>query len=151
MKLSDTEKLYKKLSPEQSGVMAFEAITRQDTAELQAITDAQPKLYFVGASLAFRGKIQGLTNLGLTYGVSYWKNYAVLLSRLNSYEYGEAEINKTAANLGSMEQALIETCRQLRVSLKAVKKLGSIPEDGSYGEFAEEALTAEYIQIFMNN
>ena len=54
MKLSDTEKLYKKLSPEQSGTMAFEAISRRDNAELQAITDSQPKLYFVGASMAYR-------------------------------------------------------------------------------------------------
>jgi len=150
MKLSDIDKLYKKLSPEQSGVMAFEAIAREDDAELQAITDAQPKLYFVGTSLAYSRGIRKLTGLGLCYGVFYWKNYAILLHRLNSYKYGEEAINKITANLGSMELALVETCRQLAVSLDAVKKLGLIPEEDSYGEFADEALTDEYTEIFMS-
>ena len=148
MKLSDTEKLYKKLSPEQSGTMAFEAISRRDNAELQAITDSQPKLYFVGASEVYRSRIKSLTSLGLFYGVFYWKNYAVLLHRI--HQYNEDAMKKTAANLGSMELALVETCRQLGVSVEAVKKLGLIPEEDSYGEFAEEALTAEYIEVFMS-
>ena len=151
MKLSDTEKLYKKLSPEQSGAMAFEAIVRRDNAELQAITDSQPKLYFVGASAAYRSRITSLTSLSLLYGVFYWKNRAVLMHRLPPYNYNEEAMNKTAANLGSMELALVETCRQLAVSLEAVKKLGAIPEEDCYGEFAEEALTAEYIKVFMSS
>ena len=38
----------------------------------------------------------------------------------------------------------------MAVNLEAVKKLGLIPEEDSYGEFAEEALTAEYIEVFMS-
>jgi hypothetical protein len=39
MKLSDIDKLYKKLSPEQSGVMAFEAIARAEDHECYLYTD----------------------------------------------------------------------------------------------------------------
>ena len=78
MRLNDTNKLYKKLAPIQAATLAFEAISRRDNAELQAITDSQPKLYFVGASEVYRSRIKSLTSLGLFYGVFYWKNRAVL-------------------------------------------------------------------------
>ncbi len=34
-------------------------------------------------------------------------------------------MNKAAANLGSIELALVETCRQLAVSVESVKTLGA--------------------------
>ena len=89
-----------------------------------------------------------LTILALFYAGLYWRSYTVLLHRLSSYD--ESAINKTAALLGSLELALVETCRQLAVSVESVKSLGAVPEEDSYGEFADEALTAEYTEIFIS-
>ena len=148
MRLSDTDKLYKKLSPIQAATMAFEANVRRDDREMDAIIDCQPQLYFVGASDAYRRRFMKLTILALFYAGIYWRSHAVLLHRISSYD--ESAINKTAALLGSLELALVETCRQLAVSVESVKSLGAIPEEDAYGEFADEALTAEYTEIFMS-
>jgi len=58
-------------------------------------------------------------------------------------------MNKAAANLGSIELALVETCRQLSVSVESVKTLGAAPEEDCYDEFADAVLIAEYTEIFM--
>jgi len=59
-------------------------------------------------------------------------------------------MNKAAANLGSIELALVETCRQLAVSVESVKTLGAAPEEDCYSEFADAVLIAEYTEIFMS-
>jgi hypothetical protein len=35
-------------------------------------------------------------------------------------------------------------------SEESVKSWGAVPEEDAYGEFADEALTAEYTEIFMS-
>jgi hypothetical protein len=147
VRLIDTNKLYKKLAPIPAATLAFEANVRRDTAEMLAITESQPQQYFVGASIAYRKRVMSLTQLSLIYGAFYWRSRAILLQRLSTYD--ENAVLKIAATLGSMEQALIKTCGQLAVNVESVKKLGAVPDEDSYGEFADEALTTEYIEIFM--
>jgi hypothetical protein len=50
---------------------------------------------------------------------------------------------------GSMELALIKTCKQLAVNVESVKKLGDVPAEDYFGEYAEEGLTEEYKELFM--
>jgi hypothetical protein len=52
MRLSDADKLYKKLPPLLAATLAFEANIRRNTDEMIAIRDSQPQQYFVGASTA---------------------------------------------------------------------------------------------------
>jgi len=146
MRLSDVDKVYKKLEPIQAATLAFEANIQRNTDEMIAIRDSQPQQYFVGASTAFRNRFMSLTHLGLFYGVVYWKNWAILMQRAAAYD--DPGVIKNATILGSMEQALVQTCAQLGVNIESVKKLGEIEED-SFGEYAEDALTAEYLELFV--
>ena len=146
MRLSDANKLYKKLAPIQAATLAFEANVRRDTAEMIAITQSQPQQYFVGASTTYRTRFMSLTQLSLFYGAVYWKNRAILMHRASTYD--EPGILKIAAILGSMELALVKTCEQLAVNVESVKQLGDIPAEDSFGEYADEALTAEYLELF---
>jgi hypothetical protein len=148
MRLSDADKLYKKLTPEMAANMAFEANVRQDTAEMSAITDNQPQFNFVGASNAYRGRVWGLNTLSLFYGAIYWKSRAVLMHRLSKYD--EPGTLRIATTLGSMELALVKACEQLGVNVESVKQLGDIRSDDYFSEeYAEEALTNQYIDLFL--
>ena len=101
MRLSDADKLYKKLPPEQAATLAFEASVRQDFDEMSAITDNQPQFNFVGTSNAYRGRFMSLNHISLFYGVVYWKSRAVFMYRLSKYD--EPGSLRIAAHLGSME------------------------------------------------
>jgi hypothetical protein len=147
MRLSDTNKLYKKLAPLQAATLAFEANCRRDTAEMLAITESQPRQYFSGTSTEYRYRFMNLTTLSLFYGVFYWKNWAVLMQRAAAYD--DQGVIKIAAQLGSMELALVKTCEQLAVNVESLKKLGEIPEEDSFMEYAEEDLIAEYLELFV--
>jgi hypothetical protein len=147
VRLSDADKLYKKLPPEQAATMAFEANVRRDTAEMLAITESQPRHYFSGTSTEYRHRFMSLIHLGLFYGVVYWKNWAILMQRAAAYD--DPAVIKIAATLGSMELALVKACEQLGVNVESVKKLGERPEEDCFLEYAEEALTAEYLELFV--
>jgi hypothetical protein len=147
MRLSDADKLYKKLTPLQAASLAFEANCRRDNAELLAITESQPRQYFSGTSTEYRHRFMNLTTLSLFYGVFYWKNWAILMQRAAAYD--DPGVIKIATILGSMELALVKTCEQLGVNLESVKKLGEIPDEDSFSEYAEEGLTAEYLDLFV--
>ena len=148
MRLNDTDKLYKKLTPIQAATLAFEANVRRDDAEMLAITEAQPRQYFSGTCPEYRHRFMNLTMLSLFYGVFYWKNWAVLVQRAAKYD--EAEVLRVAGVLGSMEAALIRACEQLGVNVESLKKLGEIPEEDAYMEYADEALTTEYTELFVD-
>ena len=147
MRLNDTDKLYRKLPPEQAATLAFEASVRQDFDEMSAITDNQPQFNFVGTSNAYRGRFMSLNHISLFYGVVYWKSRAVLMHRRSTYD--EPGLLRIAAQLGSMQSALIKACEQLGVTVESVKKLGAVPEADYYLEYADEALTAEYTELFV--
>ena len=148
MRLSDTDKLYKKLSPTQAATMAFEANVRRDDREMDAIIDCQPQLYFVAASNAFRSRSMGLFNLALLYGTIYWQARAWVIQ--TSYSWDDSATTKALTKLGSVEQALIETCGQLGVDIAAVKNLSSCNAECSFVEYADAALTAEYADTFLH-
>ncbi|MEI6067951.1 MAG: hypothetical protein WCP96_11450 [Methylococcaceae bacterium] len=149
MRLSDADKLYKKLPPEQAATLAFEASVAQDFDEMGAITDNQPQFNFVGASNAYRSRAWGLYTLSLFYGAIYWKSRAVLMHCLSKYD--EPGALRIAATLGSMELALVKACEQLGVSLESVKQLGDVSKEDYFGEYADEALTNQYIDLFLGS
>ena len=147
MRLIDTNKLYKKLAPIPAATLAFEANVRRDTAEMVAITESQPQFNFVGASTAYRKRFMSLTQLSLIYGTFYWKSRAILLHRASTYD--EPGVLRIATTLGSMELAMVKACEQLAVNVESVKQLGDVPAEDSFGEYADEALTVEYIELFV--
>jgi hypothetical protein len=147
MRLSDTDKLYKKLSPTQAATMAFEANVRHDDRETQAIADSQPRLHFVGASEAYRKRVMGLMHLSFFYGTVYWQLRAHMMQV--SHSGSDNEKTKALTWMGSVEQALIETCSQLGVDILAIKSLGFNDAEHSFVEYADVDLTAEYTDIFI--
>jgi hypothetical protein len=146
MRLNDTDKLYKKLTPLQAATLAFEANVRRDDAEMLAITEAQPRQYFSGTIPAYRNRFMCLTQLSLFYAAIYWKTLAILMQRARYYD--EQEVDRLGTTLGSMEAALVKTCEQLAVNIDSVKQLGGIPED-LFKDFADEAQAADYLELFM--
>ena len=69
------------------------------------------------------------------------------MHRLSKYD--EPGALKIAATLGSMELALVKACEQLGVSLESIKQLGDVSEEDYWGEYADEALTNQYIDLFL--
>jgi hypothetical protein len=146
MRLNNIEKLYKKLSPTHAATLVFEAAIRRDNGEMEAIADSQPQVYFVGASHAYRSRVMGLINLALFYGTTYWQARALAIQ--TSYTMDESATTKALTKIGSVEQALIETCSVLGVDIAAVKSLSFSNTEQSFVEYAEATLTAQYIDVF---
>jgi hypothetical protein len=149
MRLSATDKLYKKLSPTQAANLAFEAGVRHDDKERKAIMDSQPQTYFVGASEAYRRRAIGLTDLALFYGIVYWQARVCHLQMSCSGDNNA--VTKILIKLGSLEQALIETCNRLGVDIMSIKSLSFCNTEYSFLEYADERLTAEYSELFMGS
>ena len=147
MRLNDVNKLYKKLPPLQAANLAFESNVRRDNDEVIAITESQPRQYFTATNTAYRHRFMELTALSFIYSSFYWKCRAILFYRASKYD--EPGVLKIATTLGSMELALIEICKELGVDVQAVKKLGDVSIEDSFGKYADEALTTEYIELLM--
>ncbi len=146
MQLNKVEKLYKKLRPEQAAAMAFEAACRHDDKELNAVVDSQPRFNFTAPCRAYRNRVMELNRLAMFYGAVYWKTQAYILRAMHLRD--EDAVIKTAVLLGSMEQALKETCRLFLVDVVTVKELGFCDHEDLYIEYADPSLTAEYVKLF---
>lgn len=148
MKLNTTDKLYKQLSPTQAAAMAFEAAVRKDADELALIVRSQPLLEYRTPSVDYMHRSIGLCQMSLFYGVIYWKETARLIRA--GHHYNDDIANQAGATLGSMDAALTQVCDNLKVDIAAVKQQAMIPGDGGdYQEFADAALTAEFIEILI--
>jgi len=147
MKLTATEKLYNHLSPTQAAAMAFEAATRNDDAELSLIVKSQPLIEYKTPSVDYVHRSFGLYQMSLFYGLIYWQQTAYLMKA--GYQYHDANATQAAAMLGSMDAALIEVCKELKVDIAAVKKQAMVPGDRTeYLEFFDADMTTEYLEMF---
>jgi hypothetical protein len=142
------DNIYKQLTPTQAAAMAFEACCGRSCDEMDAIVAAQPRQAVMALPQAYIQRSMGLYLLSLCYGTFFWKSLAKLM--LAGHRYHSAAAEESAKQLGSLDAALLEVCNRLGVDVLAVKKLGLVTGDESFVEFADPALTDEYIEIFLN-
>lgn len=147
MKLNTTDKLYKQLLPTQAAAMAFEAAVRKDAAELALIVQSQPLIDYKTPHVDYMYRSMGLCQMSLFYGLVYWQQTAYLMRA--GMLCHDAKATQAGAMLGSMDAALVQVCGRLNVDIAAVRIQAMIPGDGGdYQEFADAALTAEFVEIF---
>jgi hypothetical protein len=124
MKVSQINKIYRGLSPDELAILAFEALSRLDTDDIENIVSNVPREEYRCVHNDYQTKAIGLQNLVRLYGISYWKHRALMMTALHANDdaggYAQLAI-RFASNIASMNSALIKVCQLFKVDSDAVK------------------------------
>lgn len=156
MKPALVNKLYAKLTPEEQANLMFEAATRHDDGEINAITSQVERKVYKCVHADFERRINGLQVMASQYGVEYWKNIAMLLFACQLADEASEDLEKAAyryhAKIKAQELALIEVCNQLKVDISAIKMIAGCSDiELPLNELQEvnETQVSEYVGSFL--
>jgi hypothetical protein len=150
MKVQQVNKLYTKLTPHELAALAFEALSRLDTDEIEIIADSIPREKYLCVHTDYRTRSAGLQNLVRIYGIEYWKNRALMMAlhaSVNPDGYEGLGV-RFAAKLASMNSALIDVCQFFKVDIEAVKVQAQCKGEPTFNEYAESELIEKYTELF---
>jgi hypothetical protein len=124
-------------------VLAFEANSRGDAAGAAAIVNSIPAKVFQTRGYDFVQHGLALTNLGMFYGIQYWKTRAMTLATDNI-----SMVKKLLTQLSSMDRALADVCKGLKVDVESVKALAHCETEPVLDDADPEQIE-QYSQTFM--
>ncbi|MEQ1484522.1 hypothetical protein [Methyloglobulus sp.] len=147
------DKLYSKLSPEELAGLAFEATVRGDKAEHDAILASVGKRTYVCLDQRFCGLLTAYCDLGMFYGVSYWKNrahmaYAETLHEATGDDKSKALRDHLLDSAIAMDVALQAVCAKMNIDVLAVKTVALCVDEASFSESDKSELVKEYTDLF---
>lgn len=150
MKVSQINKLYRGLTPDEQAVLAFEALSRLDTDDIENIVSSVPREQYRCLHNDYQTKSIGLQNLVRLYGISYWKNRTLLMTALHATDdvggYAQLAI-RFASNIASMNSALIKVCQLVKADSDAVKIQADCLGEPTFDEYATADLVAQHIEL----
>ncbi|MCF7986378.1 MAG: hypothetical protein K9L60_02335 [Methylovulum sp.] len=134
-------RLYSQLTPHELAALGFEAIQRRDYVEGEMIANAlnkQSRDYW-----HYRARVFGLTSLALFFGGMYWKTVAC------TPRDGTDSMNYS--HIASMDAALLEVCKQCKVSVEAIRTLGQCAGQYTLDKdlFVKPDLVDYYLGLFL--
>lgn len=153
MKTAQVNKLYSKLTPHEQAALTFEAAARRDESEIDAIIANVPRQTYQGVHADYKQRATGLYMLVGEYGLNYWQARAALLMVLNlsrgdeSMDCADMSLH-LLAKIASMDAALTDVCRQIKVDVEAVKMMAGCENQPTFSQYADAELTGLYTEIF---
>ena len=157
MKSSQVNKLYAKLTTLEQATLAFEASTRQDNGEIEAIVAQVERRTYQSVHADYTHRVYVLQLLAVNYSIEYWRLRALMLSSFNLLDSGYQGIEETAmkflAKAVALEIAIVDACKRYKVDLDAVKSIAQcqafdlLPKERPP---ADEALVKQYAEAFFN-
>ena len=160
MKPEQLTELYSKLTPEELGNLAINAITRFDEKELDLIIDSVERNTYECSHVDYINRLRSFERLALTYGVQFWKIHALATLALKHHNHGLdgyiSEPKKQATQLSnsflismaSMEIALIRVCEQSQIDINAVKWLAECEDNDIFMPVTLDMATDEQITVY---
>ncbi|WP_411727786.1 hypothetical protein [Methyloglobulus sp.] len=154
MKAAQVDKLYNKLTPTEQAALAFEAIARNDDAELNVIVESVERKDYRCTHWDFRWRLSGLTNLASYYAMIYWKTRTYMEVVNSKYNECGNEADQKAAfvfldRLLAMEVALADVCAKMNIDVLAVKKFAQCDNEHTPEKCNDEELVKAYVGLFM--
>ena len=138
---TDITKLYKQLTPKELGNLAVDAIISKDFKGAELIKNSVERKTYECNDMEYQSRLNGIVQLGLFYGVEWWKNQALLTAGLwltnqtepdtniqNHDDDAIAAIKELQARLASLELAINQICEQSQIDINAVKYWAGIEE-----------------------
>jgi hypothetical protein len=151
MKAEQVTKLYTKLTPHELAVLAFEALSRLDTKEIEVIASSIPREHYLCVHTDYQTRAVGLQNLVRIYGTEYWKNRALMMTALNAEDSPDGYKGfgvKFAEKLASLNSALIDVCQFFKVDIEAVKIQAQCKDEPTFNDYADSKLIEHYTELF---
>lgn len=154
MKAAQVDKLYTKLTPVEQAALAFEAIARNDDAELAVIVGSVERLAYRCTHWAFRQRGWCLLDLAKYYGLIYWKTRTYMeVEHSLAKQNNDPEIQATAfgllERLLAMDVALANVCGKMNIDVMTVKKLALCEDEAAFSDNGNPELVKEYTELFM--
>ncbi len=154
MKVAQVDKLYTKLTPVEQAGLAFEAIARNDDAELAVIVESVQQLDYRCTHWEFRQRGWCLLDLAKYYGVIYWKTRAYMGVAHAKFQEGNNVNDQKATfvfldRLLAMDVALTDVCTKINIDVMTVKKLALCEDEAALSDNGNPELVKEYSELFM--
>lgn len=147
-------KLYPKLDNGQLAALAFDALMRGDDNERMAIVSSVDRRYYHCINQGFTKSYNGYIDLGLFYGMVYWKARCCMAVMGDKFKESGNETDqniefKYLDRVLAMETALRDVCAKANIDVLAVKKLALCEDEYSPDKCKSEELVGEYVGLFM--
>jgi hypothetical protein len=152
---AQVEKLYPKLDNGQLSALAFNALMRGDDDERLTILASVHKRHYQCLDQEFSRNYNGYIDLGLFYGMVYWKNRAYMefvgnLHKEQPNDRHERLLFHYLDNVMAMDVALQEVCAQVNIDyFMAVKKMAGCDDEYTPDKCGKEGLVRGYVGLFI--
>ena len=152
-KAAKVDKLYSKLTPEELAGLAFEANVRGDDAEHEAILASVGNRTTICRDQRFSLTLNAYIDLGMFYGMTYWKNrayltYAEPLHAATGDNKAKALRDHLLDSVIAMDVALHAICAKVNIDVLAVKKMALCVDEASFSESDKPEIVKEYYGLF---
>jgi hypothetical protein len=150
---TQVEKLYQKLTPEELAGLAFEANVRGNKAEFETICTSVGNRKYLCLDQRFSRLTTAYINLGVFYGMTYWKNrtylaYAETLYTTQGDEKSQVLLFHLLDSAVAMDIALQKVCASHGIDIMTVKKLALCDTEYAFDQSGETKLLDEYLELF---
>lgn len=135
---TDITTLYKQMTPKELANLAVNAIIRNDKKDFELINNSVKRKDYNCPDIEYQSRRDGIVQLGLFYGVEWWKNQALNTAALWANEINPDTLIIDALNcdvvmefqtrLASLELALNQVCEQIQIDINTVKWWAGIEE-----------------------
>jgi hypothetical protein len=134
MTVKPLDKLYSQLSPEEQATLVFDAVTRQDEKEADAILASVPWLHYKSIHADYRRRVVNLVCLAQYYAQEHFRARAMLFESYKYYqdsdfsdEYLSSIFHTAYQRLANLEEALNRLGKEHHVDTQAVKRFSGCP------------------------
>jgi hypothetical protein len=150
---AQVEKLYPKLDNDQLAALVFNALARGDDDERLTILGSVGQKHYQCLDQEFSLRLDGYTDLGMFYGMVYWKARCCMEVMGNNHkERGDGADQEAAFvfldKLQAMDSALQEVCAKLNIDVLAMKKIAGCYDEYIPDKCGNGELVREYVGLF---
>lgn len=144
-------KLYAELTPEEQASLAFDAASRLDESEYDAILANIPKKTYTMPHFGFHHQTMKLSFLVMQYGIEYWRLRALMLYGMLYEDLGLDEmIELYIRRLVAVETALETVCHKFKINPNTIRKMAHCPNiNDTRNYIGDPELVAFYTDYFM--
>jgi hypothetical protein len=133
--------------------LAFEANVRGNKAEFETIRASVGNRTYVCLDQRFSRLTTAYINLGVFYGMTYWKNrtylaYAETLHTAQGDEKSQALLFHLLDSAVAMDVALQKVCARHGIDIMTMKKLALCDTEYAFDQSRETTLVDEYLDLF---
>lgn len=131
-------KMYKHITNKERAILTLGHMANNNTLEIERITSSAPQKIYRCIEKEYFDWIEGLINMGMLWGIEYWKLYSTYLANVLAFRTAlsdsdrqlaievHAGITSLEAKLVALEKALKVVCTHVGIDSKIILRFGEV-------------------------